>query len=361
MKKCTFFICLFGICLLLTGCQKEDLAKEPKLISDEGLPLIDQNTEGLANNSDSIEELTSRLKLSEATFSSDMNCTTIDFEELAGEYVGTSFSYYSGVTISYGPNGSNSTEDMEVQVFSSSLLELTQCMGQVALRTWPFTGPSFLLSFEEAVSSVTVVLGDFGGDADNFLINAYSGQNADGQLISYKTDILGPTEANCREIVISGSGIKSVELLSSGIAPNSFFIGQFSFCLEQNDDFDSDGILDISDNCIEIYNPLQEDFDGDGLGDICDPDDDNDGVVDENDVNLYSNMESIIDINGCSTGVNNFVFENGSTLADLFDEIETQEFKNYGQFKKAIAQLTEQLIINGQITEAEKDALVGCN
>ena len=39
------------------------------------------------------------------------------------------------------------------------------------------------------------------------------------------------------------------------------------------DDFnnvDGDGIPDATDNCPQVYNPVQEDLDGDGLGDLCD-------------------------------------------------------------------------------------------
>lgn len=35
-------------------------------------------------------------------------------------------------------------------------------------------------------------------------------------------------------------------------------------------DTDLDGIEDVSDNCVDIYNPDQADYDGDGVGDVCD-------------------------------------------------------------------------------------------
>jgi len=49
-------------------------------------------------------------------------------------------------------------------------------------------------------------------------------------------------------------------------------------------DKDSDGIPDARDNCIETVNQDQLNTDGDEEGDACDTDDDNDGVLDEEDL-----------------------------------------------------------------------------
>jgi hypothetical protein len=53
-------------------------------------------------------------------------------------------------------------------------------------------------------------------------------------------------------------------------------------------DADRDGVGDICDNCRSVPNAIQTDSDGDGIGDACAPiigDFDNDGDVDQNDLN----------------------------------------------------------------------------
>ena len=55
-------------------------------------------------------------------------------------------------------------------------------------------------------------------------------------------------------------------------------------------DIDDDGILNMDDNCVEIYNPGQEDADNDQVGDVCDPCD--------NLVYVLGNMNGDTDLSG---------------------------------------------------------------
>jgi len=74
-------------------------------------------------------------------------------------------------------------------------------------------------------------------------------------------------------------------------------------------DDDNDGILDIDDNCPFTANPDQADFDGDGIGDICDDDIDNDGLANASDTCPSTPLNAVIDVTGCqvfSLPSNNF-------------------------------------------------------
>jgi arylsulfate sulfotransferase len=55
-------------------------------------------------------------------------------------------------------------------------------------------------------------------------------------------------------------------------------------------DSDIDGVLDSADNCVWSANPDQRDTDGDGFGSVCDPDLNNDGIVNLADYSVFGSV-----------------------------------------------------------------------
>jgi hypothetical protein len=108
-------------------------------------------------------------------------------------------------------------------------------------------------------------------------------------------------------------------------------------------DNDGDGVIDDNDNRPLEPNVDQADADGDGFGNACDADNDNDGVVDAGDL--------------CSsTPLGEPVLANGRSIDQQCQC--NAPWKNHGAYVSCVVHGTEELLNAGQITEAEKDAIV---
>jgi len=92
--------------------------------------------------------------------------------------------------------------------------------------------------------------------------------------------------------------IKTLTLCVIFLAINPIFITS-AFAAT---DTDGDGVADVSDNCILTSNPLQRDTDSDGFGNFCDPDFDNNMIVNAADLaymkTMFFNNDPDADLNG---------------------------------------------------------------
>ncbi len=116
-----------------------------------------------------------------------------------------------------------------------------------------------------------------------------------------------------------------IEVLSGDVVDTDGNLFQgFSWLVPVEEDSDGDGFSDSIDNCVDIPNPTQQNSDrvtrflsggdgenktrfvdeGDLLGDACDPDDDNDGISDEDELAQGSDPLSFNSPDGCPSDPN---------------------------------------------------------
>ena len=92
----------------------------------------------------------------------------------------------------------------------------------------------------------------------------------------------------------------------------------------------------------------------------CSVDADGDGCVDDEDPFVNSNMEELISMGECSTGISNqMTAECGVTMADLIGAAHDGA-KNHGDFVSTMTKMVNTWVSNGLIAKSEKGKLMSC-
>jgi hypothetical protein len=86
---------------------------------------------------------------------------------------------------------------------------------------------------------------------------------------------------------------------------------------------------------------------------------DGDGIPDDEDACLNSNLSQTVTIDSCDSGVDNVLFDDGCTISDLIYQC-ANNASNHGQFTSGVSHITNYLKKDGTISSDAKGAIQGC-
>ena len=149
--------------------------------------------------------------------------------------------------------------------------------------------------------------------------------NGNGEIIAYDLSVNGKSAVEAGSIQTTASSIMGIEIGPDG---HLYYVDNAQDEVVRIDpytDADGDGVVDVDDNCPLVANPNQLDHDIDGLGDVCDGDDDNDSLLDENDSCPHGNIGWVPtsatdhDMDGCEDASEDFDDDNDAVI-DIRDD-----------------------------------------
>jgi hypothetical protein len=89
------------------------------------------------------------------------------------------------------------------------------------------------------------------------------------------------------------------------------------------------------------------------------PDTDGDGIPDDEDACINSDLGGTVTIDGCDSGVENELFVDGCTISDLIWQC-AEDAKNHGKFVSAVSHITSDLKKEGAISGKDKGKIQQC-
>ncbi|MEM7081943.1 MAG: FG-GAP repeat protein [Pseudomonadota bacterium] len=206
-----------------------------------------------------------------------------------------------GTVYSFTGSGSNWIESSKITASDGQ-------NGNQFGRSIGFDGDTLIIGTPVGGDDVSVSTGAF------YLFNLVNGSWSEVQKFNAEDAENGDNYAS--SLALSGS---DAVVGAWGVNPNGL---AYTYALDaQLSDVDSDGVIDSLDNCTTVANADQRDTNGDGFGNQCDPDFDNNGVVNFLDIVAWTpsfGMNSSGDLDLDGDGTLNFV--DFSILANYFQQ-----------------------------------------
>jgi len=202
-----------------------------------------------------------------------------------GDVEGT---YSAELDLNWYYNNTNDTNDTNLSVlknrFNNKMVDIYSYNDYVKMRAYSFN--SLFVGFQDCESLIV----EEKARCVYFQTGEWTAQN----LGSANTSLLNQELS----LVLSPLKQKEVDINND---PNKEYRIWNLIRYRGSLDVDADFFDYEDDNCPETYNPDQADTDGDKLGDMCDPDNDNDGVLNESDICPNTPLGELVNpINGCS-------------------------------------------------------------
>ncbi|MFK8031626.1 MAG: thrombospondin type 3 repeat-containing protein [Gammaproteobacteria bacterium] len=155
-----------------------------------------------------------------------------------------------------------------------------------------------------------------GFDVDNIEFSFFNGDSSVGSL-TIQPELGSSPGITAQDIILDAPlNVTSVVAFLTGSNRQVDF-QNIGFTASNSSDNDNDGVQNDSDNCTFVSNADQRDTNGDGYGNACDPDLNNDGVVNFVDVGLWTPS-----FNTANDGDEDFNGDGAANFADyvLFSE-----------------------------------------
>ena len=154
-------------------------------------------------------------------------------------------------------------------------------------------------------------------------------QNGNGKISAYDLSTDGKSATHMQTVNTNANSIMGLEV---GPDEKLWYVdASLNRVVRLNPypDADGDGARDSLDNCPSISNPGQENHDGDSMGDVCDPDDDNDGILSDlsdaddcpfGEIGWTSTSETDHDGDGCKDDSSEDLDDDNDGVSDGIDD-----------------------------------------